>query len=262
MDLEENARDFLKNHYNQNYLNKIKDISESCSLEEVIQGDTYFSHFTYQEVIDSSNLLTQLIQDILEEKIKYGYALIRPPSHHSQMNLYYGFCLVNQTYQCAKYLYQKHDKKVLILDYDVHHGDGTQALVNFDKEDEIYFCSIHGYFYGFFPGTGSEEENNDKVLNLPMPKKSTNQMYLKELELKIKPFITKINPEIIIISNGLDAHYKDRFKIMKLTNLFYQEITRYLKSLNLPLIYILEGGYNTEVISEVSKDIIDILIEE
>ena len=152
------------------------------------------------------------------------------------------------------------NKKVLILDYDVHHGDGTQSLVNLNIEDDIYFISMHCYGNGFYPGTGSESENNDKVLNVPMKRGMGDDEFIEKFNDIIIPFIDDKEIDIIIISNGLDAHKDDPFEVMKLTNKFYVYITNYLKNLDKPLIYILEGGYNPDTIGIISKDIIDELL--
>jgi hypothetical protein len=194
----------------------------------------------------------------MEQNIKYAYCLIRPPSHHSSLNRYNGFCIVNHTYLTAKYLHDKHNKKILILDYDVHHGDGTQALVNQHLEDDVYFISMHCYGHGFYPGTGDVDENNEKVLNIPINRGKGDELYLERFN-DVKDYINSKEIDIIIISNGLDAHHADPFGVMYLTNKFYVKVTEYLKSLDKPLIYILEGGYNPNTIGRISIDIIKVL---
>lgn len=259
--VESLAIDFLKNVCNDKFLLDIKNKCNSLFLDDIIEGDTYFSRITYNEIIDCACIMHNICNQINNKVIKYAYALIRPPSHHSQLNYYNGFCFVNQTYQTAKYLHDKFNKRIFILDYDLHHGDGTQTLVNKNLENNIYFCSMHCYANGFYPGTGSIEENNNKILNIPISKHNDDKYYINKFNTNVKPFMEISNPDIIIISNGVDAHKDDPMKIMKLTNEFYKYVTKYLKSLNIPLIYILEGGYNPKVISEVSEDIINILID-
>ena len=241
------------------YLEKIKNISSELDDDDIINGDTYFSNVTYHEIIDNSVILYNVCEQINSNIIKYAYCLIRPPSHHSRLNSYQGFCIINHTYLTAKYLYDTYQKKVLILDYDVHHGDGTQALVKQHLEDNIYFVSMHCYGNSFYPGTGDTKENNELVLNIPMKRDSGNEIYITKFEL-VKQYIEDNNVDIIVISNGLDAHVDDPFQVMELTNEFYIYVTKYLKSLDKPLIYILEGGYNPDVIGSVSEDIIKELI--
>ena len=247
---------FLEPTYSRSYLNKIKDTCSSLSDEEIIDGDTYFSKLTYNEIIDNANLMYNVCYQISKNLIKYAYCLIRPPSHHSSKNMFSGFCLVNMTFLTAKYLHDNYGKKVFILDYDLHHGDGTQSLVNSYKNDNIYFCSMHHYATNFFPGTGKVSENTDKVLNIPLAKNLDDNKYIKEFDSQVIPFINLVKPDVIVVSNGLDAHYLDPMKKMQLTNYFYKYVAQYLKMLDIPLIYILEGGYNPDVITSVSEDII------
>ncbi len=251
---------FLEPTYSRSYLSKIKDTCKSLSGDEIIDGDTYFSKLTYTELIDNANLMFNVCYQISKNLIKYAYCLIRPPSHHSSKNMFSGFCLVNMTFLTAKHLHDNYGKKVFILDYDLHHGDGTQSLVKTYKDDDIYFCSMHHYSPTFFPGTGKISENTDKVLNIPLEKNLNDERYIKEFDSQVIPYINSVKPDVIVISNGFDAHYLDPMKKMKLTNYFYQYVTKYLKNLNIPLVYVLEGGYNPDVISSVSEDIINILM--
>ena len=257
MNKEEISNILLTKIYSNEYLQKIKNISSELKDDEIIDGDTYFSNVTYDEIIDNSIILFNVCYQICSNRIKHAYCLIRPPSHHAMLNKYNGFCIVNHTYLTAKYLHDKYSKSVLILDYDVHHGDGTQLLVNSNFKDNIYFVSMHCYSPGFYPGTGSEDENNEKVLNIPLKKKLDDNTYIEKFEEKVIPFIHDKNIDIIIVSNGLDAHKDDPFHIMNLTNKFYVYVANYLKKLEVPLIYILEGGYNPETIGYISKDIIE-----
>jgi len=260
MEKEDIANLLLTKIYSKKYLQNIKDISHKLDDNDIIEGDTYFSNVTYNEIIDNSIILFNVCYQISTNKIKYAYCLIRPPSHHAKLNTYNGFCIVNHTYLTAKQLHDVSNKKVLILDYDVHHGDGTQSLINNNIEDDIYFISMHCYGNGFYPGTGSENENNDKVLNIPMKRGMNDDDYIEKFNDKIIPFINEKEIDIIIISNGLDAHKDDPFEVMKLTNRFYIYVTNYLKKLDKPLIYILEGGYNPNAIGYISKDIIEELL--
>ena len=258
---EEIANIILTQIYSTNYINNIKEMTSELEEGELIEGDTYFSNVTFNEILDNSVILYNVCYQIIENNIKYAYCLIRPPSHHSSLNLYNGFCIVNHTYLTAKYLHDNHNKKILILDYDVHHGDGTQALVKEHLEDDVYFISMHCYGNGFYPGTGNVDENNEKVLNVPMKRGTGDELYLEKFN-EVKDYINSKEIDIIIISNGLDAHHADPFGVMYLTNKFYVKVTEYLKSLDKPLIYILEGGYNPKTIGKISVDIIKVLSNE
>lgn len=258
-EVESLAIDYLKNTCNENYIGHIKKICSSLRNGDIIDGDTYFTKLTYEEIIDSALIVRNACNKLVDNSLKYAYVLIRPPSHHSSLNYYSGFCIVNQTYQAAKYLADNFNKTVFILDYDVHHGDGTQKLVKENYKNDIFFCSIHCYENGFYPGTGNILENSKKNLNIPLPRNQTDATYIEKFNNEIIPFITDVRPDIVIISNGLDAHIDEPMSVMKLTNIFYEYVTKYLKSLNVPLLYILEGGYNPNVISVISEKIIKLL---
>lgn len=152
---------------------------------------------------------------------------------------------------------------VAIIEWDYHHVDGTQELV----DPDVHLFSIHAYGPGIYPGTGGRAENRENVTNYPCVINSPNDnmkyndnYYLNIFSKKIIPKLKKINVDFLLISNGLDAHKDDLLAGLNLTNQFYIEATRMFKELNVPVVYILEGGYNPEVIRNVSKDIIDELL--
>ncbi len=134
-------------------------------------------------------------------------------------------------------------------------------LINNNIKDEIYFVSMHCFEKDFYPGTGNIDENNEKVLNIPFPRGRTDENFIDAFDNIVKPYIKEKSPNIIVISNGLDAHKNDPFRVMKLTNNFYKYVTSYLKSLSVPLIYILEGGYKPSLVGTISEDILTVLAE-
>lgn len=242
------------------YINNIKNRCQKLSTDKLlVVGDVYLSNVTFNEIVDNSIIIYYVCEKIGCNILQNAYCMIRPPSHHSAMNYYSGFCIINHTYLAAKYMHDKYNKKVLILDYDVHHGDGTETFVRKNYKDEVYFVSMHCYEKGFYPGTGSGKNNNNKVKNIPLPRGLKDYDYIKVFNDRVIPFIIENKFDIIIISNGLDAHVDDPFRVMLLTNKFYKYVTCYLKSLNIPLLYVLEGGYNPKTIGSVSEDILEIL---
>ena len=250
--------EYLCSVYSKNYLSKI----ENCKSEKYssFDMDTHVTKYTMGEIINSNGLILNAINNIINNKINYAYCLVRPPSHHSSKDYHSGFCLINNTFLAAKYYSDKTNKKVLIFDWDLHHGDGTEKLVRSNNNGLIHFVSIHCYDNKkFFPGTGSSKNNNEFIKNIPMNKYSNDDDYYENLNDVYKQ-ISDNNYQLIIISNGLDAHEKDFFSAMNLTTEFYKKTTEKLKSFNIPLLFILEGGYNVEVIKEVSEEIISILI--
>jgi acetoin utilization deacetylase AcuC-like enzyme len=269
---------FLKTVYSLDYINQIfnltftKTLCNNCTYSNSIKknkcticfskldksilknylpndSDTLFSSLTPQQIINVSNILLTILND----SSKYIYALIRPPGHHSSFDNHSGFCIINNAYLLAKNL----NKKVLILDWDLHHGDGTESLILKENNKSIYYASLHGFEKNFYPGTGTLNTNN--ILNIPLKRGTTDQEYIEEFNNKFIPFYNNIQVDVIIISNGLDGHQDDNMDFLKLTDKSYLYITNFLKQTGKQLIFLLEGGYNVEVITEISSKIIDTL---
>lgn len=222
-----------------------------------LDADTYFTNNTFDIVLQGVGVLKALIDDI-KTGTQYGFALIRPPGHHCN-NKGSGFCVVNNVVIASKYAQSIGYKKVFILDIDFHHGDGTQTLIK-DVED-IYFCSLHGYGKYIYPGTGSRDENNDKILNIPINVTIHNtsrhyvndDYYLGIIEGEVKEFTDKFNPDIIIISCGFDGHCEDPLEGLNLTDDAYVRIVNNLKTYGVPLLFVTEGGYNVSTIARTVK---------
>ena len=279
------VENFIKTVYSTDYLNKIKKVSfdetlcDVCTFKNsttspvcVICGstissnhklyldednDTLFTTHTYDQIIESVKVLINIIEAY--DSYQYYYALIRPPGHHSCQDHHEGFCIINNAYLLASNLTKYTHKNVLIFDWDLHHGNGTDELIKSNSNKNIYFISLHGYENNFYPKTGSIESNDSQILNVPLERNTTDTIYLNKFKEIVIPFISNILEDIdtIIISNGLDAHQDDPIHFMNLTEITYLEITRYFKSTNKKLIYLLEGGYNPQVISDISHKIID-----
>lgn len=225
-----------------------------------IDPDTYCTNETLNCIIELVSNLKAAIDSI--SIVKYHYLLVRPPGHHC-FNKSSGFCIINNVFLMAKYAKSRNISRIFILDWDFHHGDGTAKLV--DGEEGMFFVSIHAYGDLIFPGTGSVEENTNNVRNFPIildnyydRKRHNDNEYMSLMNNEIHDLIVDFNPELILISNGLDAHENDQLEGLGLTNQFYIDATKKLISYNVPLIFVLEGGYNPDVIKNVS---IDMLLE-
>ncbi len=224
--------------------------------------DTYFTPHTYEIILNGVYNIKLLFDNMTQNKIKYGYALVRPPGHHCN-NSCAGFCIVNNVVIASKYAQSIGYKKILILDYDFHHGDGTENLIK--TMNDISFVSIHGYGELIYPGSGKESES-ENILNIPLyvsidPRSREyidDQYYINIFNNKVKPFIDKVNPDMIIVSNGFDGHCEDTLEGFNITDQTYIHIASELKKTNKPVVYISEGGYSVETISRLSKKIIDI----
>jgi len=194
-----------------------------------------------------------LADTVIGGEIANGFALVRPPGHHAEHDMALGFCLFNNVAILARYLQKQHGiDKVLILDWDVHHGNGTQH--SFEEDPSVLYVSTHQY--PFYPGTGAHYEEGTgrgrgATLNCPMPAGSGDRDYEQAFMERILPKIDQFRPEFVILSAGFDAHREDPLAQMELTTEFYGWMSeRMLEAAERHaggrLVSVLEGGYNLE----------------
>ena len=279
---EAKEEDLLRVH-TEEYLNKIKEISENNSKNKNVtnhhlsEKDSYDNFATYESAKLATGSLIEICKNILSKKIEHGYAIIRPPGHHADMSTARGFCIFNSVAVAVKYILNKNDKiKIAILDWDVHHGDGTQAI--FYNEQNPLFISIHrhdnGKFYPFKTGFVEEKGDQNGIgynINIPLDTKCAiskgpscigDAEYINIFEKIIMPCLTEYNPDIIFISCGYDAGENDFSGCLKCSPFAYAFMTERLLSLNKNLIFALEGGYTLDTIKRMSETTIRTLLGE
>ncbi len=195
--------------------------------------------------------------DDLIRKNKRIFCAIRPPGHHAETTKAMGFCFINNIAVTARYLQKKYKvNKIAIIDFDVHHGNGTQEIFYNDKN--IAYASIHEF--PLFPGTGKETETGaGNIFNATLKAGIKGREFIKIFEQKILNPIDKFKPEIILISAGFDAHYRDPLANINLESDDFYEITKKIIEIanvhcNGKAISFLEGGYDLVALSESIKE--------
>ena len=185
------------------------------------------------------------------------FCAVRPPGHHAETVRANGFCFFNNVAVKIKYLQKKYQvNKIAIIDFDVHHGNGTQEI--FYKDKSVAYGSIHEY--PLFPGTGSEKETGvGNIFNAPIKSGTNGEDFIKIFESKILNPINKFKPEIILISAGFDAHRRDPLANINLESNDFYELTKKIVDLASVhckgrIISFLEGGYNLIALSESIKE--------
>lgn len=178
-----------------------------------------------------------------------AFVLARPPGHHAERDRGMGFCLFSNAAIAAYYaLEQPGINRVAILDWDVHHGNGTQAIV--ENHPQIAYCSLHQF--PCYPGTGlaSERGSYNNVLNLPLPPGSTIAEYQPLFESQIVPFLSDFQPDLLIVSAGYDANAADPLADMYLQPQDYGLFTQYCLRLTRRIVFGLEGGYDFSALAQ------------
>jgi acetoin utilization deacetylase AcuC-like enzyme len=174
-----------------------------------------------------------------------GFALVRPPGHHATPTQAMGFCLFNNVAIATRFMQTEHGvDRVAILDWDVHHGNGTEDI--FRDDLSVFYVSIHQW--PLYPGTGGPSEQYEGVLNVPLPAGSTDEDYLLVFDEVVEPAVTVFEPALVLVSAGFDAHEEDPLAEMLVTEAGFRELARRSAALGPKFGAVLEGGYNLETL--------------
>lgn len=226
----------------------------------MLDPDTAYSPATKTAALKAVGAVLVSVDNIIEGKINRAFCPVRPPGHHAEPARAMGFCIFNNIAVGAAYsVAKKGIAKAAIIDWDVHHGNGTQRA--FYADDRVLYISLHQYPH--YPGSGTEGETGmgkgeGYTLNIPMRHGAGDSDYRKAFKEKIIPALDEFRPGLIFISAGFDAHMYDPLAGIGLSTEFFGEMTVYLKSSAEKhcagkIISVLEGGYNLDILKETIK---------
>jgi len=230
-------------------------------------GDTPISKHTNLVAKLAVGAGLEAVDQIMAGEISSAFALVRPPGHHATASMGMGFCVYNSVAVVARYLQKKYGlKRILIVDFDVHHGNGTQDI--FYEDDSVFYFSVHQH--PFYPQSGRPNETGAArgkgfTLNVDLPKESDNEALIQAFKSKLKPAMAKFKPEFVLVSAGFDAHEGDLLGQLKYTDEGYKQVAEILQEISDEYakgrtLYMLEGGYVTDNISRSVTQILDVLI--
>ncbi len=230
--------------------------------------DTVVCNESYAVALHAVGGSLLLCDAVAEGSATNGFCAVRPPGHHAEHDFASGFCIFNNIAIAARYLQRKHGfTRVAIVDWDVHHGNGTQH--SFESDNSILYISLHQYPH--FPGSGSASETGKGTakgytLNIPMRGGSGDREYLTAFTDLVIPRLDSFKPEIVLISAGFDAHRADPLSSIRISSETFGEFTRLLTQVARAhsrgrIISFLEGGYDLSALSESVVQMMNVFIE-
>lgn len=248
------TEDLLLNH-DRCYIDYVRKICENHSSAVLDDGDTRVCSASFDVALHAVGASIQGIDLLHAGAYKRIFVAARPPGHHALHNHAMGFCLFNNVAIAAKYAIERYGyDRIMILDWDVHHGNGTQA--SFYRDPRVLVCSIHQY--PFFPGGGSSLEKGEGdglnlTLNIPLEAGAEMEQYRNAMLNIVFPTAAAYNPQMLLLSAGFDAHYLDPLANMNLDDSDFYELTKLTLSLcdkhcGGKLLSVLEGGYHREAL--------------
>ena len=235
----------------------IKRAKQACEVGQPYLDvpDVGISAHSFDAAMTAAGAAISMVDAVADGSVDNAFGLCRPPGHHAETSTALGFCLFNNVAIAARHLQKQHGMdKVLILDWDVHHGNGTQHT--FESDPSVMYVSLHQYPY--YPGTGAASETGEgagrgATLNCPMSAGATDKDYERAFMDKVLPTIDEFAPEMVILSAGFDAHHADPLAQIQLSTEFYGWMTHRMmevadKHSHGRLMSILEGGYSLEAL--------------
>ncbi len=234
------------------YIEEIRDAAPKDGFVR-LDADTSMSPGTFEAALRAVGAVVRAVDEVVSKKAANAFCAMRPPGHHAETVRPMGFCIFNQAAIAARYAQKRHGLgRVAVVDFDVHHGNGTQEI--FWADPTLMYCSTHEM--PLYPGTGavSERGEHDNIVNAPLRAGDGGEEFRAAMETRILPRLFAFGPELIIISAGFDAHMRDPLANLQLSETDFGWATRKImevadKTAQGRVVSTLEGGYDLEGLS-------------
>ncbi|MFH1701883.1 MAG: histone deacetylase [Nitrospirota bacterium] len=229
-----------------------------------LDPDTYMSEDSLEASLYAAGSVIQAVEKCRKGEIQSAFCAVRPPGHHAESNRAMGFCIFNNIAAGARHAQKIGYKKVFIIDFDVHHGNGTQHI--FEADDTVFYFSTHQYPH--YPGTGRDSEKGigkgeGYTYNVPMPGGSGDKEYLYVYQNILPDLVNRFKPDIILVSSGYDIHNNDPLSDIRISDEGIRGIVNSILSCSSnPFVFALEGGYNLSALGESVRITVEEMLKE
>ena len=248
LDVKPAARDEISLVHHPKLVTTLEKVCREEAPGIIDYAPTYITSSSFEDALLAAGGVVTCTHAVMNGEAKNAFAIVRPPGHHAEPDRAMGFCLINNVAVGARVAIEEGMERVMVIDYDAHHGNGTQAA--FLNEERVGFLSAHQW--GIYPGTGWFEDAphaKKRMVNVPLPAYAGDQVYEQVADRIFRPFVESFKPQMIFISVGFDAHWNDPITTLGLSTNGYFMLAQKVVALadkhcDGKIVFVLEGGYD------------------